>query len=297
MKRWQIVRKAGKTRLVIRGKKTQELNGREYQTIRNGGIGGILPLEIDRYEPFFSFSTDLDGFVPLNEFLGLMPLSRKHFAKILRNILQVLTAAEELHFSKGLFIYDPCYIMVEPATWNCYFVYIPLQPFDTEGTLRELLADLIQYAVFRPEEDTTYVQEYLQIVGNGPIVSLFVLEEYIRRLEAGIPQTALRSGSGGFYAGRAALVDPATGQQTPVTKLPFTIGSQIGEADFIPTVPGVSRLHAEISQKQNQFVLVDLGSRNGSFVNGKRLIPGAPEIIHSGDHLWFAGAEYRFMVP
>ena len=296
MKTISIKRKKDDTFLLIRGKKTQELNGREYQEIQSGNIQGLLRFDIVKYEPYFILSANLNGLIPLDEFLRMMPLSRKHFAKMLRNILQILTAAEDHHFSKNLFLYDPRYIMVEPASWQFFFTYIPLQPFENDGMLKDLLQDILQYTSFETVEDTSYVQDYIQIVNNGPMVSLFVLEEYIRFLEAGIKKKETKSENSGFFPARVSLIEITTGQRIPVTKLPFFIGSLPDSSDMIPNTPGISRRHAEIRVESGQYILIDSGSRNGTYVNGKRLNPGFPELIHAGDHIALAAAEYRFHI-
>jgi len=48
---------------------------------------------------------------------------------------------------------------------------------------------------------------------------------------------------------------------------------------------GVSRLHAVIHYHINKLVLVDMGSQNGTYVNGNRLTTGVKYTIRIGDHL------------
>ncbi len=48
---------------------------------------------------------------------------------------------------------------------------------------------------------------------------------------------------------------------------------------------GVSRRHARILKRDNHVVVEDLGSINGTFVNGKRLAPYIPEPLNDGDQL------------
>jgi predicted component of type VI protein secretion system len=54
------------------------------------------------------------------------------------------------------------------------------------------------------------------------------------------------------------------------THRPFTVGRDPGN-DIILRDPKVSRHHAEIVFERGFFVLHDLASANGSFVNGKRI--------------------------
>jgi hypothetical protein len=46
---------------------------------------------------------------------------------------------------------------------------------------------------------------------------------------------------------------------------------------------GVSRLHAVIRRNQGNVVLVDLGSSNGTYVNGLRILPNVEQPLRHGD--------------
>lgn len=48
---------------------------------------------------------------------------------------------------------------------------------------------------------------------------------------------------------------------------------------------GVSRLHAAISRSEDTLTLVDLGSVNGTHLNGQRLIPDQPRVLRDGDEI------------
>ncbi len=55
------------------------------------------------------------------------------------------------------------------------------------------------------------------------------------------------------------------------TDTPIKIGRHSSN-DIVVPQPRVSKLHAEIHYEQNEYVLVDKGSLNGSFVNGKKVM-------------------------
>jgi pSer/pThr/pTyr-binding forkhead associated (FHA) protein len=48
---------------------------------------------------------------------------------------------------------------------------------------------------------------------------------------------------------------------------------------------GVSRRHAILAHQHSVYTIEDLGSSNGTFVNGKRLVPQTATPIESGDEL------------
>jgi pSer/pThr/pTyr-binding forkhead associated (FHA) protein len=56
---------------------------------------------------------------------------------------------------------------------------------------------------------------------------------------------------------------------------------------------GVSREHALLIRTTSQLLLSDLGSTNGTFVNGERLNPDEPQVLHSGDEVTFGSLTVR----
>lgn len=48
---------------------------------------------------------------------------------------------------------------------------------------------------------------------------------------------------------------------------------------------GVSRIHAAIHRSDDTLTLVDMGSVNGTHLNGQRLIPDQPRVLRDGDEI------------
>lgn len=59
---------------------------------------------------------------------------------------------------------------------------------------------------------------------------------------------------------------------------------------------GVSRRHAILTPASTGFLLEDLNSANGTFVNGRRLAPQAPTPVAHGDEIKFGTLILRFEV-
>ena len=57
----------------------------------------------------------------------------------------------------------------------------------------------------------------------------------------------------------------------------------------------VSRRHAELRQFDELYRIVDLGSANGTFVNGERIT--APRKLSAGDLLTFGDVQFRVRFP
>lgn len=76
----------------------------------------------------------------------------------------------------------------------------------------------------------------------------------------------------------------------PIPRFPCTIGRQ-PEATIRLVNPTISRSHAELSQNLGEILVRDLGSSNGTYRNGRRLI--APEPITDGDLLQLGNVQFR----
>ncbi len=78
--------------------------------------------------------------------------------------------------------------------------------------------------------------------------------------------------------------------RTPVRPLPFTIGRR-PDAQLRLRSGSVSLEHARIVERSGELVLVDLGSTNGSFVNGDAVT--GERVLANGDILHFADQEFK----
>src|SRR6266446_64274 len=88
---------------------------------------------------------------------------------------------------------------------------------------------------------------------------------------------------------------PADGpmRQVRLDPLPFRIGRG-KECHLIIPSQQVSKVHAEIVFADNRFQLRDLGSTNGTFVNGR---PVSKTALEHSDILHLAQEEFRFIAP
>ncbi|WP_425614594.1 EAL domain-containing protein [Anatilimnocola sp. NA78] len=83
------------------------------------------------------------------------------------------------------------------------------------------------------------------------------------------------------------------GEPIVLEKFPFSLGRN-ESCDYQVPSTRVSREHASISKDGKHFRIKDLGSTNGTLVNGKKI---AEALLTDGDLLTFADAEFCFRTP
>ena len=93
-----------------------------------------------------------------------------------------------------------------------------------------------------------------------------------------------------FLSGRMYPNEPI--HHVPIHTSPFVIGRQTNAALCLPSKT-VSSAHAEIVERENSLVLRDLGSTNGTFINGKR-ISGTVELMPD-DLVQFGDVAFRIL--
>ena len=103
------------------------------------------------------------------------------------------------------------------------------------------------------------------------------------------------------------IIERGGGQSTefPLSSEESTIGRWDADNGIFPDVDldafdadaKVSRRHARVISRNGSFMVEDLGSTNGTFVNrGRRLLPGAPQVLSDGDEIIVGKTFLRFKI-
>lgn len=72
------------------------------------------------------------------------------------------------------------------------------------------------------------------------------------------------------------------------------VGKLTGTADLLIRSPTVSRIHARIRKTGNQWMIKDMNSKNGTYINGKRICGEQEAELKEGDQVRFAEKSYVF---
>lgn len=121
----------------------------------------------------------------------------------------------------------------------------------------------------------------------GPISVELVVDNSLRPGRFGISSQMKQAVAGG---GAGSFVLPS-GERIDLAGRVVTIG-RLPECTIAVTDPNVSRRHAEVRARGTGFVVVDLGSTNGTKVNGTRI--DGERLLNDGDIVSFGSTHVRF---
>jgi hypothetical protein len=97
----------------------------------------------------------------------------------------------------------------------------------------------------------------------------------------------MKEGTGGIGAGSLLL---PSGDRFTLGEHAISVG-RMPDCNLVLADPNVSRNHAEIRPSGDRFVVVDLGSTNGTRVNGVRV---DERVLQDGDEISFGNTRIRF---
>ncbi len=97
--------------------------------------------------------------------------------------------------------------------------------------------------------------------------------------------------------GSPALVSEEAGQAPSIIldQEMLVIGKMDGVSDILLDRPSISRIHAKIQRKEDGYWIADLNSKNGTFINGRKLEKEEEYLLCPEDQIVFADTHYRFI--
>lgn len=132
----------------------------------------------------------------------------------------------------------------------------------------------------------------MQISGADPLITQNISNGQMAEISQDLKRTTALPKD---YDAWASIHLVASGQILPLAdRAEFTLGRVSEAQPIMPDIDltpyqayanGVSRLHAVIRREREQVYVMDLGSSNGTYLNGKRLKPNVTQALNHGDML------------
>ena len=87
-----------------------------------------------------------------------------------------------------------------------------------------------------------------------------------------------------------------TGEKISITKSNFRIGKERGRVDYCVNNSSVSRLHATIISRNGAYYIIDHGTTNHTYVDGRLIASNAEVEIRNGTEIKMSNEIFEFKV-
>ncbi|MDE7477741.1 MAG: FHA domain-containing protein [Lachnospiraceae bacterium] len=208
------------------------------------------------------------------------------------DMISTALSLEEYMLSLDRLMLDPREIYISETRDNILIPYIPIQCSETKDVgqclaeIRELCSELIEGAGVRVNEEI--VKEAQDVYGRT--------EEFENLQKNARDSLKLKEST--KTLGKEAIpyiVRKRTGEKVVINRSLFKLGKDASYVDYcIKDNPAVSRNHADIVRKPDGYYLIDKGSLNHTFVNGKKLAADEYRKLEDGCLMQLADEVFEF---
>lgn len=223
------------------------------------------------------------------------PKGKAQLLKYLADMLAAACSLEEYMLSADRLMSDPREIYVNGAEDSVLIPYIPVkdgEPQDSRQYL-EKIRDLCSVLIDGISEEASRVPD---AAAEQPADTYGSTEEFDELQKNAKDSLKLKEKTKTLKKGVTPfIVRKRTKEKIVINRNLFKLGKDASYVDYcIKDNPAVSRNHADIVRKADGFYLVDKGSLNHTFVNGKKLADGEYRKLENGCLMQLADEVFEF---
>lgn len=237
-------------------------------------------------------------YVPLSKML--MEADVGDLGNVLMKLFEVFTQVESLGFLNLACIDNRLdKIFVDRTTGGIKIIYLPVNIVGLqknrstfEGEIRSRLVGLMKRIQL---SDNPKIRTIIEELSDGTLR----LQDVGKKLQFSKAEVQQKTSNGNSKE-NSLRQEKGIQLQSLTTPLSFTITQSefvLGKSKErvngeIPGNPAISRVHCKISLKEGTYYIQDMGSANGTFVNGNRVSGTTPVLIEDGSHIKLANMEF-----
>ncbi len=254
---------------------------------------------------------DVTSLIPIDVYFKNQCQSFDKQKHIMKRLIDSLWIADRYLLDSSRIVLDKSYVFVDVEDIRIKLLYIPLESYNVvlHKSMRELFLSLlftIDLQVIENDNRVKKMISYLQDVSFDVMVfdaMLSSLKEQKIQKKDWIKSIFRKEKIKTFEHNETVVMVNHENNRIldfencsiPIDKKSFLIGRSKSLVDFaIPESLTVGRIHAEVVKESDDYYVVDINTKNGTFINGKRLQSQKKYKLNSGDEVRFGNEEAIF---
>lgn len=189
-------------------------------------------------------------------------------------------------------------IFVDPSTYKVALVYLPISKrvyLDESIFENELRTSLVKIISGVSTLSSVKTEQFKTDLANG----MLSIKDLYDRVKSGKMFQTSHQTSKQNVGGKMQLVamNAPVRVEIEVTKDDFTIGKNAAIVDAVVSFNKmISRVHCRIIKVNGQYMIADMQSANGTYVNKVRLVPKQLYPIKNGDIVRLANSDFQVVI-
>jgi hypothetical protein len=256
---------------------------------------------------------EVTSLIPIESYFRTGCQTFERQKNILRKLISSIWYADKYLLDTNKVILDKSYIFIDASTLNVKLLYLPLCSFEINihKQMREILLSLlftIDIKIIesdnRMKQMITYLQDVdFDIMAFDSMIKS-IKSEPIKQKKEWFKQIFMKEVDPIIpSADRTILLEEEESfpvlefkeKSIIVNKRSFLIGRAKQLVDYaIPEALSLGRVHAEVIKEKDSYYIIDINTKNGTFVNGERIESQKKYPIVKGDCIHIAKEKVIF---
>lgn len=246
------------------------------------------------YNGMHQFYYLTDGYRPLS--VAVLSMNSKEFLDVAKGILeQILDIKKNGFLTCQRISISSENIFINPANNRPKLIYLPvslkLNEDDNsfEQSLRQTFCNIIETTSQITSADTVAFANMLsnKTISVEGLFSFFSEGKSAKKVHENSATTICKLRS----------MDSRNPLELTIFKDDYLIGRKNGFVDGVIQFNGmIGRIHCKITKENNRFYIIDLKSKNGTFINGNRLTENNIYELNDGDVLGIATSTFMVLI-
>ncbi len=192
------------------------------------------------------------------------------------------------------------HVYVDPTTYKVYLLYLPInesiyeEDAVFENTVRSELLKLISEFC---ENTSPKIRQFANDLSDGTLSMEALLSKIKTNSGQMIHEKRIINRSVKSETMKLVALNAPQRVEIEVTKDHFVLGKHPDLADEVISFNKmISRKHCEICKNGSEYIIMDLGSANGTYVNRMRIDVNVPVAITNGDIIRLANSDFQVIL-
>lgn len=306
----------------------------EYQIemVNNNQGNGILYIDKRQLNEDIKFLYDITNYVSLKEYIKDASVDGNSLFSIFNNLINIILSLPSYLLNIDNILLDEEHILVDKVKKTVGIIYVPCEYKlqNTEMEFKQIIKQVIIDCMSSKNNMDFFINEILPIINNKDyslnelnktlsntkaktLTKKIKVEAEVKSEPVEAPKEPPKKNSGFFsslFKHKGSSKDDEkkekeyyiyfnindVEERIKINKDEFVLGRLKSSVDYCIQSNVVGKVHAKLVKKKDNIYIIDLSSKNGTYINGIRLNSDTEQVLKDGDEIKLGNVKGQFKI-